>query len=85
MRRWHQAQQSIPTMMSCRSDLGLRYNGMKNVFLALGILGITAAIIFLNRYNAAPAVGSHIYWLGVAGVAVGSVGFIGFAVARRRE
>lgn len=58
---------------------------MKNAFLALGILGITAAIILLNRYNANPAVGNHIYWIGVVGVAVGVIGFIGFAVERRRK
>lgn len=57
----------------------------KHIFLILGIIGITAAIIFLNRYNADPAVGKHIYWLGVAGVAVGVIGFIGFAVERRRK
>ena len=44
-----------------------------------------SCIIFLNRYNADPAVGKHIYWLGVAGVAVGVIGFIGFAVERRRK
>ena len=58
---------------------------MKTAFFSLGIIGITASIILLNRFNADPSVGNHIYWLGVAGVAVGLVGFIGYAVERRKK
>ena len=39
---------------------------MKTAFLSMGIIGIIAAIILLNRFNADPSVGNHIYWLGVA-------------------
>lgn len=58
---------------------------MKTAFFSLGIIGITASIILLNRFNADPSVGNHIYWLGVVGVVVGVVGFIGYAVERRKK